>query len=179
MATSSRKPKTGSPATDWHLICVTRQGKVSMLQNLTLTVARETYQRLLPHTHPVKHVPPKCRQGDKITIIGDLEFDDWSPSCKSDPDRHERCFVTYGRSDREDGLERVDVVGPKGRELNPWAGVEPREIHHHCWCDLPADSPPAPPRPRWDRKRTDFWNHPRLWDRVKDPHRQMCWETVR
>lgn len=33
--------------------------------------------------------------------------------------------------------------------------------------------------PKWDAKRADFWNNPKLWHGI-DPTQQMCWmmETV-
>lgn len=31
----------------------------------------------------------------------------------------------------------------------------------------------------FEPKRSDFWNDPRRWDGITDPHKQMCWATRR
>lgn len=174
--TSGRKAATRKPAEkrEWHLVCVTRKGKVSMLQNLTLTMARETYKRLRPDERPERHIWP-----EECVECGNSGS--WVWSCG------------YGYTSSGDGLERVDVIGPPGKQLDPWHGVKPIVIDmtYRAQCGRCGNNgrprPDAPKLPttakpavaRWDRKRTDFWNHPRLWDRVKDTHRQPCWEMVR
>ncbi len=191
-------PRKPSEKREWHLVCITRKGKVSMLDNLTLTMARETYKKLLPGTYPVNYYHPKCRGGK-------LAVDRHTMECKALEDHYSGGWVSCGDGkDREpDRLEKVEALGPKGKELNPWAGCKPREVRMHCHCkekQTPAavmkqaemqialtgamvvkDTVPRPKRRAtiWLRHRTDFWNHPRLWDRVKDPHRQLCWEMVR
>lgn len=102
--------RTRKPKAEWHLVCITRNGKVSMLKNLDLFTARETYKKLLPGTHPKRHIWPECN------IRSSWGFG----------------RMTIGSSrDDGDGLERVEVVGPEGVELDPWCGVEPRVIDHH------------------------------------------------
>lgn len=173
---------------EWHLVCVTRKGKVSMLQNLTMTVARETYKRLRPGEHPEDHKFEKC----KVTGEKYCQFSDRGGCWSYDSD--------------DDHLDRVDIIGPLGKALDPWFGVEPRVIKHVCRCEelyregsirtadgtilrAPLKKPstaatpvmepaPAPKVPRWDKRRADFWNNPRLWDRIRDTRKQMCWEMI-
>ncbi len=132
---------------EWHLVCITRKGKVSMLSNLDLRTARETYKRLLPGERPEKRVFPDCQK------CGEHEWS-WGGWCSG------------GDGDR---LEKVEVVGPEGEKLDPWFGVEPRiiDMGHLCKC-------PPEPKP-WDETRTDFWNNPKLWDGI-DPVTRLCWQ---
>lgn len=150
---------------EWHLVCITRKGKVSILRNLDLRTARETYKRLLPGTHPEDH--QFCEQCSKKNGgIRSWSGGGWCSS--SDSDR----------------LERVEAVGPEGVKLDPWHGVKPRVIFHcrvgePIWNnrgDVIGYVPPHPkPELKWEEGRSDFWNNPKLWDGI-DPTKQMCWQ---
>jgi hypothetical protein len=142
------------PNAVWHLLCITRLGKVSMLRDLTLYEAREAYKRLKPDTHPQKWVDPNCEKCKELAQRQGF-YGSSFVSCRS-----------YGPHD--DWLDKVEVIGPSGLALDPWYGVEP-EIRHiyHCSC-------PPPPLP-WDETRADFWNNPKLWDGI-DPTKQVCWQ---
>jgi len=107
--------------TCWHLVCITRLCRVSMLKHLDLRTARETYKRLMPDEHPKDYKFPDC----------------------------ERCryrglnSVGFGRSygPNDDWLERVDAIGPEGQELEPWKGVKPRliDMSYMCQCSKPEE----------------------------------------
>lgn len=103
----------------WNLICITRKGKVSMLRDLDLYTARETYKRLRPESYPVSYKFPDC---EKCAGGG------WCWSTSSG----------FYSSD-DDGLDRVEIVGPPGENLDPWHGVEPRirDMTHLCRCPKP------------------------------------------
>lgn len=90
--------------TCWHLLVTTRKGKVSILQNLDARTARQAYQRLMPDTRPVEY-------------INVPESGSWG-------------YCTGGRiaSRDDDWVQKVDILGPEGAELNPWHGVQPAII---------------------------------------------------
>lgn len=149
---------------EWHLVCITRKGKVSMLKNLDLRTARETYKRLLPSTYPVDH---------RFCEICDKESGgSWSWG------------GGYCSSSDSDRLEKVEALGPEGVKLDPWHGVAPRVIFH-CRVGEPRWNsrgemigrvPEHPkPEPKWDASRADFWNNPKLWDGI-DPTKKKCWQ---
>src|ERR1044072_1394313 len=52
---SPAKPSIPNAGGEWHLVCITKKGKVSILKNLDLRSAREAYKRLLPGTYPEDH----------------------------------------------------------------------------------------------------------------------------
>jgi hypothetical protein len=137
----------------WHLVCITRLGKVSMLRDLDLVTARETYKRLRGEDHPKQYVFSDCKCGKYgWSWIGD--------------------GGSYGPHD--DWLEKVEVIGPQGKsleDLDPWHGVAPHiiDMTHLCRCGHRKG-----PEPKWDASRTDFWNNPKLWEGI-DPTKQMCW----
>ncbi len=143
----SRKPKL-----EWTLVCVTQKGSVSMLRDLDLYTARETYKRLRPYEYPREHIFPDCEECGRYG---------WSWSGGG---------ATYSSND--DRLDKVEVIGPPGKNLDPWHGVEPAiiDMTHLCRCGNRK-----PPVPTWDETRKDFWNNPKLWDKIDDPKRQMCW----
>lgn len=86
--------------TCWHLLCRTYGGKVSIIKNLDAPSARQAYQKLLPRSHPERYLnPPKN---------GSINWG--SGGC-------------FGPSDN--AIDRVDILGPEGVELDPWRGVEP------------------------------------------------------
>lgn len=101
-----------SEPTDWHLVCVTRHGKVSILKNLDLRTARETYKTLMPDERPETYKYPDC---DECRRFGAIRYGGFTSS-----------------SDR-DCLKRVEAIGPEGEDLDPWFGVEPRLVDlSHC-----------------------------------------------
>ena len=99
---------TAAKGGDWHLVCITRKGQVSMLKNLDLRTARETYKRLLPDTRPVEYIRTECRSYSGVWGYGSQMFS--SSSCD------------------DDGLEKVEIIGPDGVELDPWHGVAPKVV---------------------------------------------------
>lgn len=162
---SPAKPSIPS-ASEWHLICITRKGKVSILKNLDLRSARETYKKLLPSTHPEDH--QFCEECSKKNGGGFCYSSGWCSSSN------------------EDRLDRIEIVGPEGADLDPWHGVAPK-VFFHCDAGTPiwdnrgnliGHVPPHPkPEPAWDEGRADFWNNPKLWEGI-DPTRQMCWRRT-
>ena len=87
---------------EWHLLCTTNRGKVSILKNLDLDTARQAYRKLMPHTYPVKHINAE-----------------YASNCG-----YAEC--SYGEESEK--LQKVDVLGPDGLELDPWFGFEPHVI---------------------------------------------------
>lgn len=121
-----QRKRTPRPKLEWHLICITRLGKVSMLRDLDLFTARETYKRLRPEEHPEEWDIRKClRTGEKPTS--------WHGG-----------FVmgSMGRSygPHDDWLEKVEVVGPHGVKLDPWHGVPPHIRVMRCQCGCEEDA---------------------------------------
>ncbi len=93
---------------DWHLVCVTRLGRVSILKNLDLRTARETYKKLRPEEYPEKVILSEDDENNELHHFG------WGR--------------TYGKDD--DFLNEVHPIGPEGMELDPWHGVTPRVIDY-------------------------------------------------
>lgn len=117
------KKGTPRPKLEWHLICVTRLGKVSILKDLDLFTAREAYKRLQPDTRPKKYNLGKClRTGEEAGSFS-----------------HSYGWVSsFGKHD--DWLEKVEAIGPSGLELDPWHGVQPRVIAAECDCGCQWDA---------------------------------------
>ncbi len=144
---------TESQPTDWHLICITRNGKVSILKNLDLRTARETYKKLQPETRPKEYIYPECSS--------------WSWSGGG--------FIIY-ESSNDDKLDKVEAIGPEGVDLDPWFGVEPQIIdlakrhalevrsgHVRCECAAEAaqeDPDDARLRKLYRDVPTAFWLEP-------------------
>lgn len=85
-------------ATHWHLMTVTYGGKVSILRNLDAPTARQAYQRLQPDSRPREYI--NYPEGNLIS---------WAQV----------------RSVRDEGIDKVHILGPEGVDLDPWRGVEP------------------------------------------------------
>jgi hypothetical protein len=97
----------------WNILTITRGGKVSILRDLDLELARSTYKALRPHEHPTTWLKPEC--------------------CKDDENR---MYVGEGGwSMIDDGtIDQVHVFGPPGEELNAWHGVTPKVKYYRCTC---------------------------------------------
>lgn len=89
-------------ATAWHILVVTRGGKVSILKNLDAPTARQAYRSLKPDSRPV-------------------EFNNW-------PENGSWQSSGGFRPSSDGDIVRVEILGPEGAELDPWRGVEPRVI---------------------------------------------------
>jgi len=87
--------------TCWHILTVTRGGKVSMIKNLDAPTARQSYRRLRPDRHPKEYI--------NIPESGSWTRNSISHCSDSD-------------------IEKVDIIGPEGCELKPWEGVKPHII---------------------------------------------------
>lgn len=90
----------GDPVPDdreWSLVAFTHNGKVSILKNLDTYTARETYKKLKPDECPKEYIWPACGQHT------------WSS----------------GRRIGGAEIDRVEIIGPAGQQLDPWQGVAP------------------------------------------------------
>ena len=96
-------------ATCWHIMTVTRGGTVSLLRNLDAPTARAAYQRLRPNEWPQKYVG--LPEADDPDFKGGFS---WS---------------SMGRTCRDGDIEKVEILGPEGAELDPWRGVERRIVN--------------------------------------------------
>ncbi len=97
--------------TCWHIMTVARSGAVSLMQNLNAETARLAYQKLRPDRAPVNYIG--------LPDTNDTDFSGGFSWCTSGGG------VTFV-SDHE--IIKVEVLGPKGAELDPWRGVSPRIV---------------------------------------------------
>ena len=172
------KPKrVTKPKTDWHLVCETKKGRVSILKNLDYATAVQTYRRLMPDQRPRTYKRCDCNL---------------------------RGLVSYGYGfiggTERDCMKEVHAIGPEGAAFEPREGWEPIEEDIRCdkciraeweapcfttaavmptrWSDLTLpDVPELKPAPQPEPHATpDFWNDPERWDRIENPHKEMFWE---
>lgn len=159
----------------WALVCVSKKAGVSILKDLDTYTARETYRRLCPDQAPREHIFPE-------------EYDGWEEDDALDeaewlfrfPHFHRINFrfgqALCGYSGSYDDRIRIEVIGPEGEELDPWAGVDPI-IHDYRTPRQKVGMEgkrQAEEDAKWDPSRTDFWNNPALWDGI-DPRKGVCW----
>ncbi|WP_343518073.1 hypothetical protein [Sphingomonas sp.] len=124
---------------------------VSILKNLDLLSARETYKALLPGTKPKIYQQVPCTRPRASGMIRGASMG-WS---SIDPDR--------------DYLKRIEPLGPAGAKLDPWHGVEPDLVKVFCECGCRWERRTETPEEKEDRRLrelgeavpTAFW--------LKDP----------
>ena len=84
--------------TCWHLMITAYSGAVSILQNLDAPTARQAYRSLKPDSWPTVY----------------LNLEPGMGVCRDGS----RAIINSEAAD-------VVIIGPEGRELDPWRGVEP------------------------------------------------------